>query len=220
MSPPRARTRVQQAAGVVLVVLLAALWASGCLERPAGPANVPPDAEVAAIRFVAVGDTGTGDEDEYAVARAIGPACAERGCDFIVHTGDILYDVGAFSVHDTQFEDKFEVPYGSLGLPVYLVLGNHDVGGDVHTAEDLDRWQEVGDRAVAYSHRTDRTTDTWRMPARWYDFAHGPLAFAAFDTTAFLSVTLEDDPQGALHQAVAAQEEFAAAAWPADATWR
>src|SRR5688500_6399997 len=179
MSPPRARTRVQQAAGVVLVVLLAALWASGCLERPAGPANVPPDAEVAAIRFVAVGDTGTGDENEYAVARDIGTACQARGCDFIVHNGDILYDVGAFSAYDTQFEDKFEVPYGSLGLPVYLVLGNHDAGGDPGSEDDLDRWKEIGDRAVEYSNRTDRTTGAWRMPARWYNFTQGSLAFAA-----------------------------------------
>lgn len=200
--------------------LVAALVAAGCLDAPSAPPPVDPDPDVAAVRFVVVGDTGTGDSNEYSVAAAIGRTCSERGCDFLVHTGDILYDVGAFSAYDSQFEDKFERPYGSLGLPVYLVLGNHDVGSDPHSEEDLGRWKEVGDRAVAYSHRADRTTDTWRMPARWYNFTQGPMAFAAFDTSAFLYVPLESDPRGALHQAVTAQEAFAASAWPANATWR
>ncbi|MHB1261941.1 MAG: metallophosphoesterase [Thermoplasmatota archaeon] len=203
--------------------VLAILWgafSAGCLAEPAAPGPVAPDAEAAAVRFVVVGDTGTGDADEYAVAAAIGRACAERGCDFIVHTGDILYDVGAFSAYDSQFEDKFERPYGSLGLPVYLVLGNHDVGSDPHSEQDLARWKEVGDRAVEYSNRTDRTTDTWRMPARWYNFTQGPLAFATFDTSAFLYAPMESDPRGALHKAVTAQETFVASAWPANATWR
>ena len=201
-------------------LLLACLLAAGCLEAPDGPELVPPDVEAEAVRFVVVGDTGTGDENEYAVARAIGEACAERGCDLIVHTGDILYDVGAFSAYDTQFEDKFERPYGSLGLPVHLVLGNHDVGGDPSSADALHRWKEIGDRAVDYSNRTDRTTEAWHMPARWYGFTHGPVAFAAFDTSAFHYVGLEEDPRGPLHRAVTAQETFAATAWPANATWR
>jgi hypothetical protein len=203
-----------------LAVLLAAGVAAGCLEPPVAPETVPSDVDEAAARFVVVGDTGTGDENEYAVARAIGAACAERGCDLIVHTGDILYDVGAFSAYDTQFEDKFERPYGSLGIPVYLVLGNHDVGGDPSSEDDLDRWKEIGDRAVEYSNRSDRTTDTWRMPARWYNFTHGPVAFAAFDTSAFYYVLLESDTKGPLHRAVAAQEAFAPTAWPANASWR
>lgn len=198
----------------------AAFLFAGCLEEPAAPSEVVPDIDVATVRFVVVGDTGTGDEKEYAVAAAIGRACAERGCDFIVHTGDILYDVGAFSAYDTQFEDKFERPYGSLGLPVYLVLGNHDVGSDPYSEQDLHRWKEVGDRAVEYSNRTDRTTDTWRMPARWYNFTQGPLAFAAFDTSAFYYIQMESDTAGPLHRAVAAQETFAATAWPVNATWR
>lgn len=206
---------------VVLVAVLAgAGLAAGCLEPSVVPGPVVPDAEPTAVRFVVVGDTGTGDDNEYAVARAIGDACQARGCDFIVHTGDVLYDLGAESAYDPQFDDKFERPYGSLGLPVYLVLGNHDIGGDPDSAQDLGRWQEVGDRAVAYSQRTDRLTGAWRMPARWYNFTQGPVAFAAFDTTALVLVTLEGDPRGPLHQAVTAQETFAQSAWPANATWR
>jgi tartrate-resistant acid phosphatase type 5 len=223
MSPAQARRTVRllrPARSACAVLLVAATILSGCMDRPAPPPAVVPDQLAAAVRFIVVGDTGTGDENEYAVARAIGAACQQRGCDFVVHTGDILYDVGPFSVDDTQFEDKFEVPYGSLGLPVYLVLGNHDVGGDPSSEDDLDRWKEIGDRSVAYANRTDRTTDAWRMPARWYNFTHGPAAFAAFDTSAFSYVLLESDPAGPLHRAVTAQETFAATAWPANATWR
>ncbi|HUR26478.1 MAG TPA: metallophosphoesterase [Candidatus Thermoplasmatota archaeon] len=205
-----------------LALLLAACLAAGCLGRPVAPEPVPPDAEPAAVRFVVVGDTGTGDWNEYAVARAIGTACADRGCDLVVHTGDILYDDGAFSVDDPQFEDKFEIPYGSLGLPVYLVLGNHDVGNDPHAPEDLGRWQAVGDVAVAYSNRTGRTTDAWHMPGRWYAFTQGPVAFVAFDSSAFVYAPLESDTKGPLHEAVNAQAAFAMAQWGkvANATWR
>ena len=206
------------------------LWASalaasvaglaGCLggDLPA-PDAVAPDPEPP-VRFVVVGDTGTGDVAEYAVAAAIGKACRLRGCDFIVHTGDILYDVGPSSAYDAQFEDKFERPYGSLGLPVYLALGNHDVGGDPAGEDDLHRWQQIGDRYVAYGQRPDRTTDTWRMPARWYPFGQAGVSFAAFDTSAFLYAPMEADPQGPLHQAVEQQAAFAATAWPANASWR
>jgi tartrate-resistant acid phosphatase type 5 len=193
---------------------------AGCLggDLPA-PDPVTPD-PAPPVRFVVVGDTGTGEVAEYAVAAAIGKACRLRGCDFLVHTGDILYDVGPRSDRDPQFEDKFERPYGSLGLPVYLVLGNHDVGGNPTGEHDLGRWKEIGDRSVAYANRTDRSTDSWRMPARWYPFAHGNVTFAAFDSSAFMFLPLEADPLGDLHTAVGQQVEFAKTAWPANATWR
>lgn len=172
------------------------------------------------MRFVVVGDTGTGDDNQYAVAAAIGKACEDRGCDFLVMAGDNIYDVGPSSVDDPQFETKFERPYGILGLPAYLVLGNHDVGGNPSSEADLARWQRLGDVSVAYHAKDNRTTDGWRMPARWYNFTAGPVSFAAFDTTAMMFLSLESDPAGPVHRAVAAQEAFAAVAWPANATWR
>lgn len=181
---------------------------------------MPSDTEPDAVRFVVLGDSGTGDAAQYQVALAIARVCHERGCDFLVHTGDILYESGADSVDDPQFRSKFETPYGGLGLPVYLVLGNHDAGGDPQTAEDLARWKPVGDLEVAYGERTDLPSSAWHMPARWYAFQRGPVAFAAFDTSAFVFAGLEADPDGELHQAEQTQSVFAATAWPSNATWR
>lgn len=206
------------AMGVASVLALLAVLA-GCIKPlPPTPAVMPDQGEP--VRFVVVGDTGTGNEPQYEVAAAIGRVCEAKGCDFLVHTGDIIYDVGPRSVDDEQFEVKFERPYGSLGLPVYLTLGNHDVGGDPSDAEDLERWQRVGDLNVAYGQRVDRPSDSWRMPARSYAFEHGTTAFLALDTTAFVYEPLETDQDGPVHRAVAAQEELARTAWPANATWR
>jgi predicted phosphodiesterase len=172
------------------------------------------------MRFVVLGDSGTGEGAQFQVAAAIGKVCGERGCDFMVHTGDALYETGAESADDPQFAEKFEAPYGRLGIPAYVVLGNHDVGGDPTSTDDLGKWSEVGDREVAYAHRGDRGSAAWQMPARWYAVQKGGVAFAAFDTSAFVFAPLESDPHGPLHAAEAAQAAFAATAWPANATWR
>jgi tartrate-resistant acid phosphatase type 5 len=203
-------------------VVLAGLAAAGCLGQGSPPEAVPPDQDPDAVRFVVVGDTGTGGANQYALAHTIARTCRERGCDFIVHTGDIIYDSGVSSARDPQFDGKFERPYGSLGLPVYLVLGNHDLGEEPADEADLAQWdwREKGDHMVAYAHREDRPSTAWRMPARWYAFSEGKVAFAAFDTTPLLYASLESDAAGPLHAVVSAQQDFASSAWPDEATWR
>lgn len=207
---------------VVSAGLVVGLLVAGCLGQRTSPESVASDDDPGAVRFIVVGDTGTGGANQYALAHTIARTCQERGCDFIVHTGDIIYDSGVSSAYDPQFTSKFERPYGSIGLPVYLVLGNHDLGEEPADEADLQQWgwREKGDHMVAYAQRDDRPSTAWRMPARWHAFSEGPVAFAAFDTTPILYSSLEADAAGPLHAAVSAQEEFAALAWPDEAAWR
>ena len=44
--------------------------------------------------------------------------------------GDNIYDSGVTSVTDPQWQTKFEIPYMGVNLPFYVVLGNHDYGGN------------------------------------------------------------------------------------------
>ena len=43
------------------------------------------------IRFVALGDTGTGDENQKKVAASAKRTCQKDGCDFVLLLGDNFY---------------------------------------------------------------------------------------------------------------------------------
>jgi len=133
---------------------------------PAKPAVAPPQI----VRFIAFGDAGSGSGAQAAVAQAMAEVCSTRGCDFAVMLGDNIYPDGVHSARDPQFETKFEEPYDDLDMPFFLTLGNHDNGAD-------SAHNRYGDFQVEYSKRTDRASDKWHMPARYYSFT-APLSDA------------------------------------------
>ncbi len=150
--------------------MLLGLTFSGCLaaEPEMPPASdLPPTQPVVPfdgsgpLRFLIIGDQGTGDASQQAVADAMERVCARMGCDFVMANGDNIYEVGAVTAYDPAFEDRFEIPYQALDIPFYLTLGNHDNGltGDLTV---------LGDSQVQYHYRDDRTSDKWHMPARFY----------------------------------------------------
>ncbi|MEE2830539.1 MAG: metallophosphoesterase, partial [Myxococcota bacterium] len=126
------------------------------------------------VRFVALGDTGEGNTDQYAVAGVIETVCANQGCDFAVLLGDNFYDIGVDSVTDPQWDQKFEQPYANVPLVFYPSLGNHDGGAE---GTGLELWK--GDIQVDYS----AVSSKWEMPARWYKHSHGPVDLYALDTS-------------------------------------
>lgn len=123
-------------------------------------------------RFILMGDGGTGSKAQFDVAAAIGKVCEGQGCDFAVHAGDNIYEYGAKSETDPQFNDKFEKPYSSLNFPIYMALGNHDQSG---TIPGSGVYPEVGEFEIAYT----KNSKKWKMPARFYALEWGapkPLA--------------------------------------------
>jgi tartrate-resistant acid phosphatase type 5 len=130
-----------------------------------------PEVESKIVRFIAVGDTGTGEEGQYLVANAMEDICASRGCDFAIGLGDNIYESGVDSVDDAQFSNKFEKPYKDLDFPFYMTLGNHDnsyFGGEGTS-------NRKGEFQVDYHYKEDRESDKWNMPARYYHFS-APLS--------------------------------------------
>ncbi|MBL7251593.1 metallophosphoesterase [Alloalcanivorax marinus] len=136
------------------------------------------------LRFIAVGDTGSGGQGQYQVAAAMEAVVAERGCDLVLLTGDNIYEAGVTAVDDPQFLEKFEYPYQNLDLPFFLCLGNHDCASTVFGGgSDNQR----GDYQVMYHYSRDRYSNKWHMPARFYS--------QAFDTsreTPFLELFVVD----------------------------
>ena len=77
------------------------------------------------VRFAAIGDMGTGESPQYAVAQRMAAVRQEFPFEFVIMLGDNLY--GGSSSKD--YEKKFELPYKPLlnaGVKFYASLGNHD----------------------------------------------------------------------------------------------
>lgn len=144
--------------------------------EPQAPADsvedpVEPPGPTHLVRFIAMGDGGEGNDDQYAVAAAVEQVCAARGCDFALYLGDNFYDDGVHSVDDEQFETKFELPYANLSLPFMVALGNHDFG-----EIPIQFWRT--DYQVEYTARSAK----WTMPDHFYTFEQDHAAFIALDT--------------------------------------
>jgi len=157
---------------------------AGAVPADAGPtydASPPPPGD---LRFVVMGDTGEGNDDQAMVAAAIKAKCDAEGCDFVVLLGDNIYDSGVDSVDDPQWLDKFETPYEDLDLPFYAVLGNHDYGGNligIETGGLGNEWDK-GPVEVMY---TD-VSDKWIMPETHYTFVYENVGFIMLDTNSIM----------------------------------
>jgi predicted phosphodiesterase len=110
-SPLRARLPL----AIAPVVLLVALAAQ--------QTTVPNKA--GSVKFVAMGDNGTGDQPQYDIGRQMAAARSRFPFDLVIMLGDNMY--GGQSPDD--FVKKFERPYAPLlaaGVKFQACLGNHD----------------------------------------------------------------------------------------------
>jgi acid phosphatase type 7 len=94
--------------------------ARGPLTEPAPLVTAAPPGQEEAVRFVMLGDTGSGSAAQQAIARRI----AAEPFDFLVFLGDLAYEQGSADQLQTRF---FEVYKEYLQFaPVFPAMGNHD----------------------------------------------------------------------------------------------
>ncbi len=77
------------------------------------------------LKFAIIGDAGTGNKEQLAIARELAAWRTRFQYDFVMMLGDNLY--GGENPRD--FQKKFEIPYKPLldaGVKFYAALGNHD----------------------------------------------------------------------------------------------
>jgi len=115
-----------------LLVGAAAVQALSGQQRP--PANAPAmsaSTEAQApigkdsVKFLVIGDSGTGDKGQYDTAAQMWAAHAVFPYEFAIMLGDNLYG----SERPQDYVTKFERPYKpmlDLNIPFYASLGNHD----------------------------------------------------------------------------------------------
>ncbi|HEY6099638.1 MAG TPA: metallophosphoesterase, partial [Anaeromyxobacter sp.] len=170
---------------------------------PAPPARAP------AVRVLLFGDFGSRTLPQTLVARAMVRANARRPFDLALQLGDNLYYCGPdprrASAASCRFEEdgatvapgvappddpifeQNEAPLralrakGRAPVPVFLALGNHDVGwgGDRCAVPGLAEDEAQRRRACV---EVARRTPTWSMPGRHYVLDRGPVRIVVVDT--------------------------------------
>lgn len=120
-----------------------------------------PDSALSHLRFVAVGDVGTGKRPQFKVAQAMMAYCKQYPFSLVWLVGDNIYNSG--DIH--RVKNVFEKPYNDLlqnGVTFHAVLGNHDIRSN----EGKDQLRYPG----------------YNMLGRYYTFGHELAQFFALDT--------------------------------------
>jgi 3',5'-cyclic AMP phosphodiesterase CpdA len=110
-------------------------------------------------RFAVIGDSGTGDRQQFDVANQMVAYQNQTKFDFVIMLGDNIY--GGHSASD--FARKFEQPYKALldrGIKFYASIGNHD---DPNVERQYKPFNMGGQR--------------------YYKFKRGNIAFFVLDST-------------------------------------
>lgn len=134
------------------------------------------------VRFIAIGDTGKGNDRQREVAEAMASVCASRGCDFVVFLGDNLYPDGMVTDDDPRMDEVMTDIYTHLDVPHVLTLGNHDWGRQHYVAN--------ADRQVAWAQRHEKFV----LPQKYFRFQAGDTELWSIDSDAVFWEGVE--PQG------------------------
>lgn len=113
------------------------------------------------LRFVSLGDFGTGSSAQYNLGKAMADYHRRFPYNLALTVGDNIYNEGEIE----KIQRVFEIPYGELlrrGVKFRATLGNHDIR------------TENGDPQVAYP--------GFNMDGRYYTYSAGPAQFFALDT--------------------------------------
>ncbi|MBF0296512.1 MAG: metallophosphoesterase [Magnetococcales bacterium] len=165
--------------------------------------QLPEAEEKNPLIFFALGDHGSGSDNQRRVAAAMERVAAQQGgVGFVLLLGDNFYPDGVASVQDPQWQTKFERIYdGPLlkRVPFYAILGNHDIRSNPEAQVTYGR-QRLG-------------SGRWRMAGRHYWLDQGQTARnTPLVRLIFLDATLPLDEQNRFL--------LEAAARPPEPVWR
>ena len=141
------------------------------------------------IEFYLLGDMGSGEEDQFIVAKSLTSHIKnnqKKGL-FVCGLGDNIYEEGCSSVDDKQFYEKFENPYQDIdnNIKFYMCLGNHDYGYDIFDKKGNSINQ------IEYGIQSQKKGKKWYMPSSYYTFQKGNIEFFVMDTN-FNNLTKEE----------------------------
>jgi hypothetical protein len=130
-------------------------------------AQAPAQPAAPELHLLALGDFGTADAGQEAVAHAMSDFVTQRHVrpDAMLMLGDNFYGESwfGFTVNSWRWKTTIEnmYPASVFNCPMYAVLGNHDY-------QDNEGGQDV---EIAYSQKPGVR---WNMPGKWYRRDMGP----------------------------------------------
>jgi predicted phosphodiesterase len=148
------------------------LWDAVHFETPAD--------DVGIMRVGVLGDSGFGDGATGSLLEEM----ASYDFDFVIHTGDLVYNVGENIDPVEAFIEKFYTPFSHIlrSMPVYPVVGNHDV--DLTTfREETPFYFHAFPVFTAENLTVGGSTDR----REWYAFSVGKIQFVMLNSYTFYS---------------------------------
>ncbi|MDB6052452.1 MAG: acid phosphatase [Pseudomonas sp.] len=140
------------------IVCVAALAVMGSIFLPATPYTPMTGLSPSQVSLIAIGDQGSGNFQQWAVAYAMENVAETDGrLDMVVLLGDNFYGKSLTGTSDLSWRTKFESVYWGRWLshvPFYAVLGNHDYPDS----------QQI---EIEYS-RKHKGSGRWQMPDHTY----------------------------------------------------
>lgn len=132
------------------------------------------------FRLGVLGDSGFGDRATINLLEQL----ASYDLDFVIHTGDLVYNVGEETDPIKAFIEKFYTPFEPIlrNIPLYPVVGNHDV--NLATFR-----QEVPFYFHAFPVLSDEnlTVEGSADQREWYAFSVGKTQFLMLNSYSFYS---------------------------------
>ncbi|MSU33648.1 MAG: metallophosphoesterase family protein [Pedosphaera sp.] len=119
------------------------------------------------LSFSVFGDSGGGNVNQFAIAKRI----LESGADFVLHTGDIVYNSFSTWFEDTRCLSVYRPHMRTI--PYFFCAGNHDVVAENGLAFVETFAQPTNDVSLA-EHLLDGTS-----PRHFYSFDAGDVHFVA-----------------------------------------
>lgn len=130
------------------------------------------------LRVGVLGDSGFGGSATFALVEEM----AAYDLDFVLHTGDVVYQIYDNADPYEAYALKWYKPFAPLlhRMPIYPVVGNHDV-------EAAAQWNGVPFYYHAFPPFVDPRFETSAYEGRnqWYAFAYGSIQFLMLDTQTF-----------------------------------
>lgn len=124
--------------------------------------TAPSEDSVGPVRFIAFGDSGTGEDAQYTLTAQMQTV----PFDLMIGLGDLAYDSGTLD----EFESNFFAVYAELlrNFPMFPASGNHE-----YRTDEARVFREV---FVLPENGGEKGKE------RWYSFDYGPVHFVALDT--------------------------------------
>jgi predicted phosphodiesterase len=150
------------------------------MEQPWGSITFRTASGEEPLRVGVVGDSGFGQQATFDLAARM----AASDLDFVLHTGDVVYDIEKNADAYEAYALKYYLPFAPVlhAMPIYPVVGNHDV-------ERAAMFQEMAfyyDAFPAFADLRFSAPSTGGLN-QWYAFAYGNVQFLMLDTQTFFN---------------------------------